>query len=348
MHIEDVASGRESSQDDTAKEKVSSIKKEITSVRFVKMLHFMLDFLDVITATYRIFQQEKLTIPEVPDITEETTMKLTSMKQHMGKHSKEFYENINGVKQFGSQKIQLTGPAPPPYKEDNDMKKLLEKAISYLESRFENFSDAPLSYFKVFNFKFWPQEREQLAGFGADEIQSIVNYYKDLLREDECNKIPLEWVALKNYVTHFCGSPLLKVYGDLLRDRPSRLQNVLVLVEVMLTVSPSRAECERQFSSMNRNKTTLRNRLANDTLQALMKINCDGPSLDDFDPEQALDKWMISGLEGRHLAGHKKPITSFAVLHDHPVSTAVHVSAPLPEQASDSDTGSIHVDAELD
>ena len=45
---------------------------------------------------------------------------------------------------------------------------------------------------------------------------------------------------------------------------------------------------------MNRIKTALRNRLSNDSIQALMKINCDGPSDNDFDPEEAINKWLTS------------------------------------------------------
>ena len=310
MHTEDASQG---SKDAKTKGKAASIHKEITTVRFVKMLHFMLDLMDIITETSKIFQREKLTIPEVPDIIQETTMKLMNLKQHIGKHSKEFYDNLTASKQFGDQKIQLKGAAPAAYKEDNDIKKLLENAISYLQSRFENFKEAPLVYFKIFNFKFWPREQEQLALFGGDDVQCIVDHYKEQLSGDECNKIPQEWVALKSYVVHFCGRPLLQVYGELLRDRPARFKNILVLVDLMLTLSPSTAECERQFSSMNRIKTALRNRLSNDSLQALMKINCDGPSDNDFDPEEAINKWLTSGPGGRHIAGHKVPVPRVSV-----------------------------------
>ena len=103
MHTADAA-GR-ASQDATTKEKASSVHKEITTIRFVKMLHFILDLLDVITETSKIFQREKLTIPEVPDIIHEATMKLTSLKQHMGKNSKVFYESLTASKEFGSQKV---------------------------------------------------------------------------------------------------------------------------------------------------------------------------------------------------------------------------------------------------
>lgn len=86
------AGGRES-QEASTRGKASTTHKEITTVRFVKMLHFMIDFLDVITETSKIFQREKLAISEDQDVIHETKMKLTSLKQQMGKHSKEFYEN---------------------------------------------------------------------------------------------------------------------------------------------------------------------------------------------------------------------------------------------------------------
>ena len=80
MHTEDAAGS--GSQDASTRGKALNIH---TTVRFVKMLHFMLDLLDVITATSKIFRREKLTIPEVPDIIQETMMNLTSLKQNMGK-----------------------------------------------------------------------------------------------------------------------------------------------------------------------------------------------------------------------------------------------------------------------
>lgn len=89
----------------------------------------------------------------------------------------------------------------------------------------------------------------------------------------------------------------------------------------MLTPSPSTTECGRQFSSMNRIKTALRNHLSNDSLQALMKINYYGPSDNDFDPEEVINKWLTSGPGGRHIAGHKVPVPRVSV-PNRPAATA--------------------------
>ena len=59
------------------------------------------------------------------------------------------------------------------------------------------------------------------------------------------------------------------------------------------------AECERAFSSMNRIKTELRNRLKTKTLEYLMRNSIEGPSLADFNFERAADIW--GGMRNRRL-----------------------------------------------
>ena len=79
-------------------------------------------------------------------------------------------------------------------------------------------------------------------------FQCIVDHYKEQLSGDECNKIRQEWVALRSYVAHFCGRPLLQVYGELLRDRPARFQNILVLVDL---ISYTKSTAAQQNVSVN-------------------------------------------------------------------------------------------------
>ena len=44
-----------------------------------------------------------------------------------------------------------------------------------------------------------------------------------------------------------------------------------------------------------------------------MKINCDGPSDNAFDPEEAINNWVPRGPGGRHIAGHKVPVPRVSV-----------------------------------
>jgi len=73
----------------------------------------------------------------------------------------------------------------------------------------------------------------------------------------------------------------------------------------MLTLSPSTAECERGFSKMNLIKTDKRTRLQYNSLSSLVRICCDGPALQDFQPRPAIQKWMDMTKGTRHLGGHK-------------------------------------------
>ena len=60
---------------------------------------------------------------------------------------------------------------------------------------------------------------------------------------------------------------------------------------IALVIPVSTAECERSFSAMKRIKTDSRNRLLTENLNHLMRISIEGPSIDQFDFEQAFELW---------------------------------------------------------
>ena len=68
-----------------------------------------------------------------------------------------------------------------------------------------------------------------------------------------------------------------EIYGEVLKENDSDLKNKNVLVNLMLTISPSTAACERGFSWMNRQKTKGLSKLSGDALEDIMRINIDGP-----------------------------------------------------------------------
>ncbi|XP_053398529.1 zinc finger protein 862-like isoform X1 [Mercenaria mercenaria] len=98
--------------------------------------------------------------------------------------------------------------------------------------------------------------------------------------------------------------------------QPASITNILVLLKIMITVSPSTAECERQFSAMKLIKSARRSHMNQDTLEALMRVHADGPPAALFDPQPAIHHWMSSGPGTRHLGGHKIPQKPSVVLSD--------------------------------
>jgi hypothetical protein len=100
------------------------------------------------------------------------------------------------------------------------------------------------------------------------------------------------------------GQEPSEVYKILLNKQ--NIPNVKKLLQIMLVVSPTTAQCERGFSAMKQLKTQLRNCLKQDTLQMLMTIQQHGPSLEDFCSEKAINHWLTCGKGSRHVNGHSK------------------------------------------
>ena len=79
------------------------------------------------------------------------------------------------------------------------------------------------------------------------------------------------------------------------QDREN-VQHILPLVNIMLTISPSTAECERGFSAMNKIKIESRTSMSQDTLKNLMRISSDGPNLIEYNVTDSVVHWMNSSM----------------------------------------------------
>ncbi|XP_034059599.1 zinc finger protein 862-like [Gymnodraco acuticeps] len=59
-----------------------------------------------------------------------------------------------------------------------------------------------------------------------------------------------------------------------------------------LVIPVSSVNCERDFSTMNRVKTDLRNRLQGEHLAACLRISIDGPESEHFPYQKALERFF--------------------------------------------------------
>ena len=84
-------------------------------------------------------------------------------------------------------------------------------------------------------------------------------------------------------------------------------ENIFHLIEILLVTPFTNAKVKRMFSRMNRVKSDWRNRLNRDTLDDLLRIGEDGPSLDDFDPNPAIDMWFTDKVRRLKSRRHKYP-----------------------------------------
>lgn len=142
--------------------------------------------------------------------------------------------------------------------------------------------------------------------FGNKDIETLLDHMPQLFPKD-CHRIVLsEYTDLKVYMRELSqtGHESNEIYQVLLRK--TNIPNVKKLIEILLVISPTTAECERGFSAMKQVKTQLRNCIKQDTLQMLMTVQQHGPTLEKFSPEKAVSHWLNGGKGTRHVNGHSK------------------------------------------
>ena len=196
VHVEH-ASANNRNADEVGK--AQKIKKTIQTVRFVKYLHLMQDFLELVVA---------LLIVDVPNHIDQLIMKLKQLKSFPGKHMGEFYEKLQNDATFGDTGFKVNTspsgnvPTSADYATDKDVAELVNATIKYLTSRFRfsTSTEPPLSYFNAMNVPLWPYDFEELVDYGVGDIAGLVNHYRILFTDEEVDNIPLEWLALKSRV----------------------------------------------------------------------------------------------------------------------------------------------------
>ena len=184
--------------------------------------------------------------------------------------------------------------------------KIIDDTQKYIGDRFSDFQKPPLVWMMIFDFKVWPKSFSGAnSSYGFTEIESLAEFYRQhrFFTDNEAENMPEEWTTLRTRINSIRTQDVIDVYRDLLKEMDADIKNILVLVELMATISPSTAACERGFSTMKREKTNLRTSLADERLEDIVRICVNGGPLEDFDPSYALDHWLNSA-KNRHLKGH--------------------------------------------
>ncbi|KAK2175489.1 hypothetical protein NP493_728g00016 [Ridgeia piscesae] len=86
------------------------------------------------------------------------------------------------------------------------------------------------------------------------------------------------------------------------------MADIMLLVRLVFTTSPSTAACERGFSAMNAIKNIRRKRISGETLSTLMRVNVMPQTLKEFDTQplpsrsdstaqRTRDWWLGSNLD---------------------------------------------------
>lgn len=79
----------------------------------------------------------------------------------------------------------------------------------------------------------------------------------------------------------------------------SKHANILAVIDLILTLPASSAECERGFSNMKIIKSSYRNRLSDSSLSDLMAVQLLSHDICHFDPQSAIHHWNSASVRCR-------------------------------------------------
>ena len=138
------------------------------------------------------------------------------------------------------------------------------------------------------------EERDKVSHNYKEKLQLLISHYGT--GEDapvSAEKLRKEWESFYYMLQdHYSNAKAIEVMKDLVNEKLNPVYPQLsCLANLALVIPINTADCERAFSTMKRVKTRIRNRLKSVTLDALLRISIQGPSLDEFDFESAVNKW---------------------------------------------------------
>ncbi|XP_045193148.1 zinc finger protein 862-like [Mercenaria mercenaria] len=156
-----------------------------------------------------------------------------------------------------------------------------DSIVQNLEKRLPNIAE--LEAFSVFSPQLWPEDSEEFAGYGKDEIQMLSVRFQSSLN---CQAdVQSEFQLLKNTVRNdqkLVQEPASKIMETVAGPLSETLPNLAKLASVGLIIPTSTPDCERGFSALKRIKTDIRNRMKDCTLNSLLQMAIEGPEVIKF------------------------------------------------------------------
>lgn len=147
----------------------------------------------------------------------------------------------------------------------------ISEVIAYINQQFLSLHEEPHSYLAVFDPREMPQDQADLATYSNKEVHPLVDYFHHFLSDDEKQRIIEQWPILHRLARQKMHKTL-DVFSNILMSPPDDVKDCIVLIDLLVTLSPSTAKCERGFSTMNQLKNSMRTLMNQDTLTALMTV----------------------------------------------------------------------------
>lgn len=273
--------------------KSKDILKKLKDFRFLKTLHFLCDYLTIFKELSLVFQKSNFLLSQTKVHVEKALKNLENLKSTPANYEENFLNEVSLSGIF--QDIKLSDISDKKFCIDKT--NLIEAGKAFLKARFIENENEIVAATGIFDTFSWP-EGKQMQDFGDSEIELLSRHFSSCLdiNENDVSKTVDEWYEFKVLGKNLALDSLFERCISM-KDRFPHLTNLLSIV---LTLPVSTSSCERGFITMNTIKNKLRSNLKQESLNSLMFINLNGPSLKEFNPEKSIDRWYFKGKTQKH------------------------------------------------
>lgn len=318
MHMEDLSVNSKVAD---IQGRARHIVGKIKDVHFAAFCHFLTDLFAILSQLSLQMQRNDIILPTVVSLLKESMVRIECLKSGPvpDGHLANFLQTVKDTQTF--QGIVLRGSLEGKAKRGGIMTGSLQSEIETavnlstkgLRERFGillHETERPPSNkaptygprevvrdLLVFNVDAWPTRSSDLMEYGREEVQRLSNWFTVALERAGCNtkNINEQWVSLKIQIhSQFRKLDYANLWQTFLTKVPYKedFKDVLHLVEILLVLPISAAQCERAVSSQNRIKSSTRASLSVLALEDLIRLSSEGPSMTEFDPAPAVDCWF--------------------------------------------------------
>lgn len=281
----------------------------ITDYQFLAVSYFLSDVLGNLAILSKVYQKKDLDLAHFNSVTKSTVSVLEQMKISPGPNLRSFFsmlpDNYCDGFEFGSDCVKYKIKCSPKSVSafDDIKSKYLHNLLDNLAQRFTD--NGLISCFGILNPRNLPSvDCDTFDAYGVEEIISLGKHYgsndcthSKLLVDDV--SLMIEWPQFKCLLSdRFRSQTFSDMCSSVLAntDFAYTFPNISKLLRIAIVMPVSSADCERGFSRYNLVKTALRNRLKPESVNILLTLTIDTPSIenmDTFDFERAFQFWAV-------------------------------------------------------
>ena len=295
---------------------------KMRDIHFAAFCHFLADLFSILSKLSLQMQRNDLILSVSVSLVKEAMARVECLKSRPipDGHLAAFLKNVKSASDV--QGIALTGSLEGTVKRGGGLPKCLQSEIETavdlcthgLNERFGILINASattksenqavygpqevVNDMLILNVDVWPSNPVDLVDHGREQIQSLIEWFRPLLRTAGCNidGIQDQWVSMKILVKNqFQKMDSITLWQTFRTKAPYKdnFKDVLHVVEIVLVLPISAAQCECAVSAQNRIKSSVRATLATSALEDLIRLASEGPPVANFDAAPCVDLWFV-------------------------------------------------------